>query len=122
MDEDEYWCVMANIKHEIPYGPGGGEIKSGVKKFKAGAKVHIVGAYYGPAECVIVVGQHRKIGKYISCVIRATAVENLRVKKIYSPQIIEFLHSFKPNGASITANKHQSEELMQIIPIWASRA
>ena len=51
-------------------GPEGSEIKSGLKKFKAGAKVHIIGAFYGTCEHIVVIGQHRHSGKYISCVIK----------------------------------------------------
>ena len=119
-NETDYWCIDANIKSEIPYGPGGAEIRSGLRKFKGGAKVHIVGAFYGMSEDIVVIGPHRNTGKYISCIIRANTVENLRVKKIYSPQIIEFLREFQPNGAHMTTYKDGAYELMELIPSWAS--
>ena len=85
------WSVLANIKKEIPYGPEGSEIKSGLKKFKAGAKVHIIDAFYGTCEHIVVIGQHRHSGKYISCVIKVDTVKNLRVKKVYSRKVLKLL-------------------------------
>ena len=115
----ELWCVVGNVKKEIPFGPGGSEMKSGLKLFKAGAKVHIIGSYPGVCEDIIALGHHRKSGKYIHCVIRATAVENLRVKRIYSKSMLQFLKDFRPNGALISTSKEAANELAKIIPIWA---
>ena len=116
----EYWCIVANIKKSIPYGTGGAESKSGLRKFKAGARVEIVGAYYGAGDAIIALGQHRHSGKFISCVIRPDAIESMRVKLIYRPLVIEFLKDFKPNGAAITTSKERSEELMAKIPSLAN--
>lgn len=118
----DHWCVIANVKKEIPYGPGGHEIKSGLKKFKAGAKLHIVGAYFGPADSLVAIGQHRKTNKYIRCVIKANAIEKLRVKKIYSKRILEMIEYFQEqnNGAyNITKTKERAQELAYVIPKWA---
>jgi len=115
----EYWCVVANIRKELPFGPGGREVKIGTSKFKGGAKVQIVGAYHGMCEDVIAIGQHKKTGKFISCVIRANQIENLRVKMVYRPQMLEFLKSFKPNGACLTKTKEYAEQLASEIPVWA---
>ena len=120
-ETDSFWCIVANVKREIPYGPQAIETKSGLRKFKAGARVQIVGAFYGPAENIVVIGQHRKSGKFISCIIKANAVENLRIKLIYSPQVIEFLKDFKPNGAHMTTTEERALELMENIPEWANR-
>lgn len=120
-ETDRFWCIVANVKREIPYGPQATETKSGLRKFKAGARVQIVGAFYGPAENVVAIGQHRKSGKFISCIIKANTVENLRIKLIYSPQVIDFLKDFKPNGAHMTTTEQRALELMEIIPKWANR-
>lgn len=118
--KEEFWSIVANIKEEVPYGPQGVEVKSGVKQFKAGARVDIIGSYNGPCVDIIVIGQQRKSGKFIHCVIKANVVDNLRVKKIYRPQVIEFLKDFRPNGAWIIRSKKEAEELANIIPRWAS--
>ena len=115
----EYWSVVANLKKQLPYGPEGKETRFGTQKFKAGAKIQIVGAYPGTCENIIAIGQHKKNGKFISCVIRADQVENLRVKLIYRPQILEFLKDFNPNGAWLTTTKEYAEQLAKDIPIWA---
>ena len=65
----EHWSVVANIKQEFPYGPGAKETRVGLRKFKGGAKVYIVGAFYGMGESIVVIGQHRSGGKFVSCVI-----------------------------------------------------
>jgi hypothetical protein len=36
------WCIVANIVHERPYGPGGQEVRRGTKHFAPGAKVVIL--------------------------------------------------------------------------------
>ena len=119
LENIELWCVVGNIKREIPFGPAGSEIKSGLKLFKAGAKVHIIGSYPGMCEDIIALGHHRRSGKYIHCIIKATAVENLRVKKIYSKSMLQFLKDFKPNGALLSTSREAANELVKIIPIWA---
>ena len=118
--EKQNWCVVGNIKNDVPFGPGGIEKKSGVKQFKAGARVEIIGSYNGSCESIIAIGQHRKTGKFIHCVIKADVVQNLRVKLIYRPQVLEFLAGFKPNGALIVNTKQQAEDLAKIIPRWAN--
>jgi hypothetical protein len=118
LENIELWCVVGNIKREIPFGPAGFEIKSGLKLFKAGAKVHIIGSYPGMCEDIIALGHHRRSGKYIHCIIKATAVENLRVKKIYSKSMLQFLKDFKPNGALLLTSREAANELVKIIPIW----
>jgi hypothetical protein len=116
----EFWAVIANIKNKVPYGPAGKEKKSGLRKFKAGAKVHIVGAFYGQCEHIVVVGQQRNSGKYISCVINVKAVENLRVKKIYSKKILQLLEKGTNYNTGETAfsTKEEAEELAKVIPVW----
>jgi hypothetical protein len=82
------WSVVANIRSEIPYGPGGKEARNGTRKFHGGAKVYVVDAFWGMGgENVTVIGHYR--GKqYITCVVRNLHLENLRVELVYSPAII----------------------------------
>jgi hypothetical protein len=83
------WSVVANVRKEIPFGPGSKEIRRGTRKFHGGAKVYIVDAYWGMAgENVTVIGHYR--GKeYITCVVRNLHLENLRVELVYSPAVIK---------------------------------
>lgn len=119
--EIERWAITANIKKEIPFGPGGKETKIGTNHFKGGAKVYIIGAYFGMCEDIIAVGQQRKTGKYVRCVIRVNNIENMRVKQLYSKSILEMLRDYSPGGATITTSKKESEELMGIIPVWCEQ-
>jgi hypothetical protein len=82
------WSVVANIRKEIPYGPGGKETRNGTRKFHGCAKVYVVDAYWGMGgENVTVIGHYR--GKqYITCVVRTLYLENLRVELVYSPAVI----------------------------------
>ena len=119
-ESKEIWCVVGNVKKQIPYGPSGQEIKSGLKKFKAGAKIHVIDGYYGMAENIVVIAQHRKSGKYISCTIRANTVENFRVKKIYSKRILELLEDGMNHNAGRCgfATKEKAEMFMNYISSW----
>jgi hypothetical protein len=40
-NKEAIWCVVANVRKEIPFGPNGEESKRGVKKFRGGAKVYM---------------------------------------------------------------------------------
>src|SRR5688572_23335387 len=83
------WSVVANIRSEIPSGPGGKETRNGTRKFHGGAKVYIVRVFWGMGgDSVMIIGHYR--GKrYISCVIRNLYLENLRVEMVYSPAVIK---------------------------------
>ncbi len=121
MESNEKWCVAANIKKEIPYGPGGAEIKRGVRLYRGGAKIHIIGAYRGMAEKVVVIGQHRKSGKYVSCAVHINKIENFRVQKIYSKRILSMLknaHKYNTGEAGFSSES-ESELFMQMIKSWS---
>ena len=82
------WGVAANILKERPYGPGGQIIKRGTRKFHGGAKVYMVGAFWGMGgEQVAVVGHFRGNG-YVTSVIGIDTLENFRAEHIFSPAVI----------------------------------
>ena len=112
------WCAIGNVRREIPYGPGGAEIRSGLRKFKAGAKLHVVGAYRGTCEHILVVGQHRHDGKYVRCVIRASAVENLRPRVVHSPSVLRLMREDRPDGVWMPADREEVESLVELVPRW----
>ena len=87
-ETEAVWCVIANVRKEILFGPGGNETKIGTKKFRGEAKVYIIDWYPGMCEDIIAIGQHRHSKSFIKCVIRAKAVENLRVKLAYVPKVV----------------------------------
>lgn len=63
------WCVLANVKRERPFGPGGAETKFGTPQFRGGTKVYIAGCYAGMCNNVVAIGLHRKSRRFITCVI-----------------------------------------------------
>ena len=82
------WGVAANILKERPYGPGGQIVKRGTRKFHGGAKVYMVGAFWGMGgEQIAVVGHFRGNG-YVTSVIGVDTLENFRAEPIYSPAVI----------------------------------
>ena len=118
--EDGVWSVIANVPREVPYGPGGAETRSGLRKFKAGAKLHVVGGYPGAMCTVIAIGEHRHDGRYIRCAIRPETLENPRVRMIYSPSILALLRDV-PNGAAYFLTRGRAEEFMTRLPLWGER-
>ena len=82
------WLITANVVKERSFGPGGLEKRNGVRLFRGGAKVYIIGAHRGMCEDIIVIGHHRRTGKYILAVIKVHHVENIRMTLCYSPAAI----------------------------------
>jgi hypothetical protein len=115
----EYWSVVANIKRELPYGEGGIETRNGTKQFKGGAKVYIIGSYPGMCDSLITIGQNKHTGKFISTVIKVSAVENLRIKNVYGESALSLCKQEAPNGASMITSKEDAEYLEELIPEWS---
>lgn len=87
----EVWSIVANIKKEHPFGPGGEETKSGTRQFSGGTKVYIAGCYPGPCESVLAIGLHRKSRRFIVCNVDVRWVEDFRVKMVYHPRVLELI-------------------------------
>jgi len=81
---EQVWSAVGNIVAQHSFGHGGLETKFGTKQFRPGARVYIVNAYWGMCESVTVIGLPRKSGKYILIDIKASLIENFRVKLIYA--------------------------------------
>ena len=87
--ERPVWCVVANVVASRPYGPGGDQVRRGLRLFAGGAKVHVVSGFGGDGwETLTVIGHHRKAGKYLTVHIRAEHLTNWRVKPVYSPAVL----------------------------------
>jgi len=118
--EIEYWCIVANIKRQIPYGEGGLETRVGTKQFKGGAKVYIVGAHLGTCDSLLVIGQNKHTGRFIQSVVRVTTVENMRVKKLYGKSATKLRSFGDRQGAQMITTKNEAEELVALIPLWCA--
>ncbi|KAB2853463.1 MAG: hypothetical protein F9K46_18305 [Anaerolineae bacterium] len=93
MDEQEksspIWCLVANVRAEIPYGPGGKETRRGTKQFYAGAKVFCFPVIWGDGyENIMVIGRHRSTHRYIKMIVHWKKLTNWRAELVYSPYII----------------------------------
>lgn len=84
------WGLVGNIVDEHPYGQDK-RIVRGTKHFKPGTKVYCLKSHWGDGyESIPVIGRNRK-GKLIEIVMRRDLVENFRLKKVFSPSVIEMM-------------------------------
>ena len=88
------WCVVGNIVPERPFGPAGAELRRGTRLFRPNAKIYLAARRHGYAllnpqlwgdESILVVGQHRKSRKWISCWVRMSCTTNWRVRPTRHP-------------------------------------
>ncbi len=89
--EKERWVVVGNICKEIPTGHCYQTTKSGTRLLSGGTKVYIVGGHFGMAERLTVIGRCRHGKNFIFCDIDARYIENLRVKVIYNPKVLNMI-------------------------------
>ena len=83
------WCIGANVVLEREYGEHK-EIRRGTKHFKPGAKVFILDFYWGMgADELVVMGRHRKSGRFIELSMASKHLANLRAELVYSPTVIK---------------------------------
>ena len=92
--EFEY-CLVGNIVEKRYFGENK-EIRQGTKHFRGGAKVYIFPEFGGCGhEDIRVIGLPRKRNKTISIIIPTILITNVRVKKIYQPNLkIEIAENF----------------------------
>ena len=115
LDAEGLWSVVANIKREHPYGPGGNESKSGTRQFRGGTKVYIAGCYAGACDGIVAIGLHRHSRKFIVCVVNVQHVENFRVQMIYHPKVIELITN---DDRCWIRTKLEAETWMAAFPEW----
>ena len=93
-------CVVGNIIGEHYYGEKK-EIRTGIKNFRAGAKVYCVFMYGGMGhENIRVMGLPKNSFTMIDIVIRTAYIKNFRVQKVYDPKIIEFLKKYHNSNSN----------------------
>lgn len=85
------WCLVGNITDAHEFGESG-EIRMGTKHFQPGAKVYLAPPNWGDGyEMVVAIGCPRKRKRYIEIIIRSDHVGNFRLKKVYSPFLLEMM-------------------------------
>ena len=88
------WCLIGNIVDENLYGFDE-QIKHGTKYFKPGTKVYIAPpSFRSGNERVWVIGMSNYRHRYICVLMKNSLIdkESLRVKKIYSPSILNLMN------------------------------
>ena len=84
--EFEY-CMVGNIVEQHYFGQDK-KIRQGTKHFRGGAKVYIIPEFGGCGhEKIRVIGLPRKSYKTINIIIPTKLITNVRVKKIYQPDL-----------------------------------
>lgn len=99
------WCLVGNIVDEHPYGPDH-EIVHGTKHFSPGTKVYITDALID--DRLVVVGKPRKRYGLIKIILDEDLVENFRVQKVFSPQVIKKM--YMPNREGVRRHHGSNTE------------
>jgi hypothetical protein len=93
------WSIAANVLRSRPYGPGGAELRRGLKLFAGGAKVYVAGGFAGMGyETVTVVGRPRGSRRYSIVHVRAGHLTNWRVELVYSPAAMRRIHEVREDS------------------------
>lgn len=92
-DDNPLWCVVANIKRQHPFGPGGEDTKWGTRQFRGGTKVYIAGCWPGDCSTVVCIGLQRYKRKFIKCNVKVRWVENFRVRLAYHPAVLALIEN-----------------------------
>lgn len=118
---EPFWCATASVKKEMAFGEERVK-RRGTKHFRGGAKVYIVGAYWGMCNSVTVVGHHRASGRYIKIDIHVKRLENFRLELVYSPRVAEFIreqfHEESLAAALKCYTKEFAETIVAALPLW----
>jgi hypothetical protein len=109
------WCVVANVRREHPYGPGGAETKVGTRQFRGGTKVYVAGCYAGTCGGVIAIGLHRKSRRFITCVVNVTHLEHFRAKLVYHPRVLQLIQE---DERCRIKTKEEAEKWVAAFPQW----
>lgn len=85
-------------------------IRSGTKHFTANTKVYCAFVYGGMGnERVIVLGKRRKSFRMIEVSLGTNYIKNLRMQKVYTPRIINFIIKYKQ---ILNSSLHQYKDIM----------
>lgn len=113
------YAVAANVRRELPYGPGAVEIRRGTKHFPPGGKVWLVQPRWDWGHGrVIAVGRHRRSPRYACVIVPVWHLENFRVRALYSPAVVRRLNS----ASSSLGPWPSADEARPWVERWASGA
>ncbi|GAA2794514.1 SCO4402 family protein [Crossiella cryophila] len=120
------WCVVANVAAETAHGPGGQEIRQGLKHFAPGAKVWVLPPQWGDGgDNVMVIGRHRGRGpgRLTRMVVARVHLTDFRVQGVYRAAVHrELIRPWQTdpywNWAEPFRQWESREEAEQIAAYW----
>ncbi|ONI79646.1 hypothetical protein ALI144C_23010 [Actinosynnema sp. ALI-1.44] len=99
------WCVVANVAPLTSHGPGGAEVRAGLKHFSPGTKLWLVEPLWGSGgDQVEVLGRHRGARGLVRMIVQRRHLTDFRVQGVHSPAVREHLGSAWPT-------KEKAEEI-----------
>lgn len=115
----ELWAVVANVKGRCRTTSDGTVVHLGTKHFREGAKVYVIDAFWGACESVTVIGQHRKSRRWICLHMPARHLEDLRLKLVYSPAVLDLMREhYGTMGRSQPPGKEYAEQICAVVSSW----
>lgn len=91
------WCVVANVAALTSHGPGGQDVRTGLKHFSPGTKLWLVSPFWGyGGDRIEVLGRHRGGRRLVRMVVERRHLTNFRVQGVYSPAVLRELGSAWP--------------------------
>lgn len=117
-DDPLMWSLLADIVGSRRRGPGGAEIRHGLRIFSGGAKAYLAGRFHC-ADALPVVGLSRHPHRLVNAVVHARFLTNWRVRMVYSPAVLRAL-ARADIGLDLPYRYRQSRELDQHAPVHQS--
>jgi hypothetical protein len=109
------WSLVANVVDTRRYGPGGAEIRRGLRIFPGGAKVYLAGRFHC-ADALPVVGLSRRPHRLVNAVVDARFLTNWRLRTVYSPAVLRALAAADV-GLDLPYRYRQARELDEHDPV-----
>ena len=109
------WSLAANVVDSRRYGPGGVEIRHGLRIFTGGAKVYVAGRFHC-VDGLPVVGLSRRPHRLVNAVVFPRFLTNWRVRMVYRPAVLRAL-ARADIGLDLPYRYRQARELDQHAPV-----
>ena len=86
------WAVVANVAKQTHHGPGGQQVREGLRHFAPGAKIWVLPVQWGDGwQDAVVVGLHRGSKRYVQIVLPMRHLSDFRVEAVYKPAVMRQL-------------------------------
>ncbi len=112
------WIIEANIIKDLRPGRDGVTLHTGTPKFRGGAKVYVVGVYWGTVSSIMVAGRHRIDHQFLGCATALELLEKLRPKVLYSPGVARVIaHELATSNAAADCFYATQEEAARAVDL-----